>query len=114
MWTMRRLTEKSTWAGQFAVSRERILRNPLEKYQDLSDLFHAPADHPIWTEGWANNEPSNPTLGHALERTWPIIFDCDRPELATLCGDGVPKSGGKGCQCYDRPATFGLLPSGED
>ncbi|CAD6583245.1 MAG: hypothetical protein TREMPRED_003508 [Tremellales sp. Tagirdzhanova-0007] len=53
----------ATWAGQFVVSRKRILDNELQTYQKLLDLFHAPPEHWIWKEGWWNNEPSNPTLG---------------------------------------------------
>ena len=63
-----KLTGQSTWAGQFVVSRKRILDNRLETYQNLLDMFHAPKDHWIWQEGWWNNELSNPTLGKRTQR----------------------------------------------
>ena len=59
------LTIQSTWAGQFVVSRKRILDNPLRNYQNLIDLFNAPEHHWMWKEGWGNNQPSNPTLGRS-------------------------------------------------
>jgi len=54
---------QATWAGQFVVSRKRILANSLVSYTNLMDKFHAPPEHWIWKEGWGNNELSNPTLG---------------------------------------------------
>lgn len=87
----------ATWAGQFVVSRRRILDNKLKAYANLRNIFHAPEGHWIWKEGWGNNEPSNPTLGHALERTWPVIFDCTDIKIAETCHDGH----GSTCQCYD-------------
>jgi hypothetical protein len=83
------LKHQATWAGQFMVSRKRILDNPLKTYTHLSDLFHAPTDHWIWKEGWGNNEPSNPTLGKSafvpsgtIRKTLPNIRSCAREDLA--------------------------------
>ncbi|EIW69005.1 hypothetical protein TREMEDRAFT_73995 [Tremella mesenterica DSM 1558] len=87
----------ATWAGQFVVSRERILSNQLHLYTNLLAKFHAPPEHWIWTEGWHNNEPSNPTLGHALERSWPLIFGCEDAKMAETCGEGH----GPTCTCFD-------------
>ncbi|WRT68769.1 uncharacterized protein IL334_005749 [Kwoniella shivajii] len=87
-----------TWAGQFIVSRQRILENSLKSYVNLRDKFHEPSDHWIWKEGWWNNEPTNPTLGHALERSWPMIFGCTDPSLEKSCEEAVP---GTSCQCLD-------------
>ncbi|KAK4690018.1 hypothetical protein P7C73_g83, partial [Tremellales sp. Uapishka_1] len=87
----------ATWAGQFVVSRKRILDNRLSLYTNLLDKFDAPPDHWIWSEGWHNNVPSNPTLGHALERSWPIIFGCEDASIAATCGEGA----GPTCQCLD-------------
>lgn len=42
---------------------------------------------------------SNPTFGHSLERSWPLVFDCDDPELARKCGNEVWKV--RECQCLD-------------
>lgn len=53
----------ATWAGQFVVSRRRILSNSFESYRNLLGYFEAPRDHWIWREGWGNNKPSDPTLG---------------------------------------------------
>ncbi|ORY31795.1 hypothetical protein BCR39DRAFT_525399 [Naematelia encephala] len=87
----------ATWAGQFVVSRKRILDNKRQTYQNLWNKFHAPTEHWIWKEGWWNNEPSNPTLGHALERSWPVIFACEDASIAETCGEGH----GPTCQCLD-------------
>lgn len=57
------LTRQATWAGQFVVSRERILQNPLSAYVHMWEIFNAPPGHWIWDEGWGNNEPTNPTFG---------------------------------------------------
>jgi len=91
------ITQLATWAGQFVVSRKRILDNDLRLYENLLDKFHVGSDHWIWREGWWNNEPANPTLGHALERTWPVIFDCSDGSVALSCGEGH----GPTCQCLD-------------
>ncbi|WWD15616.1 hypothetical protein CI109_100038 [Kwoniella shandongensis] len=89
----------ATWAGQFVVSRRRILNNQLLSYQNLKAKFHAPPEHWIWKEGWHNNEPSNPTLGHALERTWPVVFGCTDANIEAACGgEGATNV----CQCLDR------------
>lgn len=70
-----------TWAGQFLVSQDRILNNPLGKYVDMLKLVEAPSDDPIHSETpwWfaSKNDPSNPFIGHSLERSWPIIFNCE-------------------------------------
>ncbi|WVF67721.1 hypothetical protein IAT40_002480 [Kwoniella sp. CBS 6097] len=87
----------ATWAGQFMVSRQRILENQQRAYANIKAKFHEPTDHWIWKEGWWNNEPSNPTLGHALERSWPMIFNCTDASMAETCGEGH----GATCQCLD-------------
>jgi hypothetical protein len=60
-----RADDQSTWAGQFVVSRKRILANPLRNYQNLIDIFHAGPEHWIWKENWWNHGPSNPTMGES-------------------------------------------------
>ena len=102
----------ATWAGQFVVSRKRLLDNTYKSYRNLLDIFEASEDHWIWNEGWWNSKPSDPTLGmlrrtplrylahppgHALERSWPIIFDCSDATIAETCGEGS----GPTCQCRD-------------
>ncbi len=57
-----------TWAGQFLVSRKRILQTSVETYANLLEFFDVPKGQSarkdwIWQEGWWNNEPDNPTLG---------------------------------------------------
>ncbi|WWC90332.1 uncharacterized protein L201_005265 [Kwoniella dendrophila CBS 6074] len=88
-----------TWAGQFVVSRQRILENPLRAYENLRNKFHEPKEHWIYKEGWWNNEPSNPTLGHALERSWPMIFNCTDPTKVETCKEEGPTGL---CQCSDK------------
>ncbi|WVQ79558.1 hypothetical protein IAT38_001657 [Cryptococcus sp. DSM 104549] len=82
----------------FIVSKKRILQNDLHVYENLRSLFHAPPEHWIWKEGWGNNQLSNPTLGHALERTWPVIFDCADGTIVETCKE---KESGTNCQCRD-------------
>lgn len=91
------IPQLATWAGQFIVSKKRILENQLRLYENLRSKFHAPPEHWIWKEGWWNNQPSNPTLGHALERSWPVIFDCTNYRKAETCGEGHDST----CQCVD-------------
>ncbi|KAH8090816.1 hypothetical protein HD553DRAFT_354510, partial [Filobasidium floriforme] len=91
-----------TWFGQFVASRQRIHRNPLKAYQNLLDYFDVPVGEGnekewIWDEGWWNNSPDNPTLGHALERSWPAVFGCSDLKLALECKD----ESGSHCMCMD-------------
>lgn len=75
---------QSTWAGQFVVSRKRILDNPLRNYQNLLDIFHAPKDHWIWKESWWNHGPSNPTFGtYPLSRSIVPVAILQPPRLTT-------------------------------
>lgn len=70
--------------GCFLVSRTRIKRNSLKKYQYIKYLMETPADHFInahsdWqkqAENTAFVSYSNPFFGHSLERAWSIIFNC--------------------------------------
>lgn len=73
----------SAWAGQFIVSRQRILANSRSKYETLLNSLQAPMHHWIHEEGAyfeykGSVGPSNPFLGHALERSWPTIFSESR------------------------------------
>ncbi|GAA6035894.1 hypothetical protein JCM8097_005150 [Rhodosporidiobolus ruineniae] len=93
----------STWSAQFFVSRRRILQNSVSKYKRLLELLQAPEEHWIYNEGmnfeWNGPMgPAAPFLGHALERSWPVIFNCTDPKLADRCPDEVYD---KGCQCMD-------------
>ncbi|BGP57506.1 hypothetical protein JCM8202v2_005150 [Rhodotorula sphaerocarpa] len=61
------------WSAQFAVSKQRILANPYERYAHLSGLIEAPEGHWIHND-WGPNDsggPSNPIFGHAVERAGP-------------------------------------------
>lgn len=103
----------ASYAGQFVVSRRRILRNRYEKYLNLRNLLEAPIEHWIHREGgwfkWKGSTdegpaknptgPHNPFLGHALERSWPVIFDCRDPSIAESCTDEIIDQ--KLCQCFD-------------
>ncbi|TIB37932.1 hypothetical protein E3P86_01983 [Wallemia ichthyophaga] len=95
-----------TWAGQFLVSQDRILNNPLGRYVEMLNLIEAPSGDAIHDETpwwFANkNDPSNPFIGHSLERSWPVIFDCNQPSFINehACG-GQHKAGSKHCQCFD-------------
>ncbi|KAI5480322.1 hypothetical protein MNV49_001281 [Pseudohyphozyma bogoriensis] len=41
------VTATATWAGQFVVSRERILENGIHAYEEISKMIEAPDDDPI-------------------------------------------------------------------
>ncbi|ORY69277.1 hypothetical protein BCR35DRAFT_269785 [Leucosporidium creatinivorum] len=94
----------SAWAGQFIVSRNRILANSLSKYETLLNTLQAPMHHWVHDEGayfayHGSVGPSNPFLGHALERSWPTIFNCTDPRIADLCKDDTYDK--ENCQCFD-------------
>ncbi|KAI9624520.1 hypothetical protein KEM48_008846 [Puccinia striiformis f. sp. tritici PST-130] len=91
----------ASYAGQFVVSKKRILSKRYEQYSKMRELLEAPKDHWIHSEGgwlkWkgatdtgpATNPtgPQAPFLGHALERSWPVIFGCTNPDIAASCPD---------------------------
>lgn len=95
------VASQGAWSGQFAVSKCRIIANPYEHYAYLSELLEAPEGH--WVhEGWGPNNsggPSNPIFGHAVERSWPSIFDCAESRIQEECpdGEGSPAKG----HCFD-------------
>lgn len=113
--------KKTAWSGQFVVSKPRILANSYARYSALSSILSAGPSHwihqvhpsspssltysadPRTTQMWGPNDsggPDNPAVGHSLERAWPFIFGCNRPEMAESCTDeGVPTK--EGCQCLD-------------
>ncbi|KAL8286999.1 hypothetical protein RQP46_004005 [Phenoliferia psychrophenolica] len=61
----------------------------------------APDDDPIHQSWGPNNSggQSNPAFGHSVERSWPLIFDCDDPALVRRCDDLSWKV--EDCQCSD-------------
>ncbi|MBW0510066.1 hypothetical protein O181_049781 [Austropuccinia psidii MF-1] len=103
----------ASYAGQFLVSKKRIMKHGYSKYLKLKEILEAPSQHWIHTEGgwlkWkgatdvgpAKNPtgPVAPFLGHALERSWPVIFDCEDPSIAKNCPDEVNDK--ERCQCFD-------------
>ncbi|GAA5953688.1 hypothetical protein JCM3765_006938 [Sporobolomyces pararoseus] len=79
-----------SWSAQFLTSRRRIMANSYASYRELDDMIEAPADHYLHHLWGPDNSggPSNPTFGHSVERSWPIIFDCsDAREIAVECFD---------------------------
>ncbi|GAA5984942.1 hypothetical protein JCM11641_005593 [Rhodosporidiobolus odoratus] len=77
----------STWAGQFAVSRERVMSNGWEVYEKMREWIEAPNDDPLH-HLWNPSGPStqdNPAFGHSLERSWPLVFRCLDPKIAKEC-----------------------------
>ncbi|ORY76583.1 hypothetical protein BCR35DRAFT_353373 [Leucosporidium creatinivorum] len=91
----------SAWSGQFVVNRKRIMANAYERYAALSEMLEAPEGHWIHQLWGANGSggPSNPALGHHVERSWPLIFDCTDPRIADECPDDVHVK--EKCQCID-------------
>ncbi|GAA5987139.1 hypothetical protein JCM5350_003858 [Sporobolomyces pararoseus] len=79
-----------SWSAQFIASRRRIMANDYSSYRELDDMIEAPADHWLHQLWGPDNSggPSNPTFGHSVERSWPIIFDCSDPrQIARECFD---------------------------
>ncbi|KAM0755467.1 hypothetical protein T439DRAFT_283116 [Meredithblackwellia eburnea MCA 4105] len=95
----------TSYAAQFVVSRRRIMANSYQKYKTLQDLLLSPEGHWTYTEGggfyWAGPpSPTNPYLGHAIERSWPFIFNCGDPVMADRCTDSTYDK--EVCQCFDQ------------
>ncbi|SCV69769.1 BQ2448_1163 [Microbotryum intermedium] len=92
---------QSAWSAQFAVSRRRIMANTYTRYAHLSSLMEAPEGHWVHDMWGPDNSggPSNPALGHHLERSWPIVFGCTDPTIADECPDDVHEK--DKCQCLD-------------
>ncbi|BGP20060.1 hypothetical protein JCM10213_003556 [Rhodosporidiobolus nylandii] len=91
----------STWAGQFAVSRERVMANSLAFYEGLRKKIEAPNDDPIHTM-WnpsGDSTQDNPAFGHSIERSWPLIFRCTDTMIAAECRDAEWEP--SKCQCFD-------------
>ncbi|KDE06752.1 hypothetical protein MVLG_02948 [Microbotryum lychnidis-dioicae p1A1 Lamole] len=91
----------SAWSAQFAVSRRRIMANEYARYAHVSSLLEARDGHWIHDLWGANDSggPSNPAIGHHLERSWPIVFGCTDPMIADQCPDDVHQK--DKCQCLD-------------
>ncbi|WAR60630.1 hypothetical protein PtB15_9B569 [Puccinia triticina] len=103
----------ASYAGQFVVSRRRILANSYTQYGQMRALLEAPTGHWIHREGgwlkWKGatdtgpaeppTGPRAPFLGHALERSWPVVFGCSDPAVAEACTDDVNDKAL--CQCSD-------------
>ncbi|GAA5857864.1 hypothetical protein JCM8547_006010 [Rhodosporidiobolus lusitaniae] len=89
------------WSGQFVVSKRRILANPYARYAAVDEIIEAPKGH--WVHDmWGPNEsggPSNPAVGHSIERAWPSIFACWDRRLADECTNDVADK--EKCQCLD-------------
>lgn len=99
----------TAWAAQFIVSRERIVANPKHKYEALRKILEPGDDHwlirtPEAAFSWddAVFDSKAPWAGHALERSWPIIFNCSDAALDAACGEfGADPNL---CQCFDHIA----------
>lgn len=94
----------SAYSAQFVASRARILANSFDKYSNLRALLHAPDEHWIHNEGaqfyyHTFTDRANPALGHALERSWPVIMGCTDAGIAERCGEGTYDK--EVCQCFD-------------
>ncbi|GAA5930894.1 hypothetical protein JCM3775_000745 [Rhodotorula graminis] len=92
----------AAWSAQMAVSKRRILAQPYKRYSAISTLMEAPEGHWIHDQ-WGPNEsggPSNPVLGHSLERAWPVIMGCRDVKLVDQCPDEEFRR--DLCQCLDR------------
>jgi hypothetical protein len=97
-----------SFEGQFVVSRKRILAQDWWVYKNLLDLVAAPLDH--WVHNMHDNvhykDTSNPFFGHALERSWSLMFNCYdswRQGNCIWCDNDMHMEGcgTDACQCLD-------------
>lgn len=108
----------ANYAGQFVVSRQRIMNRGYNKYKYLREMLTAPLGHWIHDDAtwyvqpgsrsvypaeltqcfaslysrWHYNgdqSANNPFLGHALERSWAEIMGCLDGGIADRCKDDV-------------------------
>ncbi|GAA93548.1 uncharacterized protein L969DRAFT_104572 [Mixia osmundae IAM 14324] len=107
----------TAWKAQFIVSRRRIASRPLRHYKQLEELVNAPHSHPFifddppppdWSYWGGPISPSNPLFGHALERSWPAIFNCSDATIASQCND--KSADPELCQCHDRRSITSFAP----
>lgn len=100
--------------GQFAVSRHRVLANPLHVYKYLADMLDAPPSHfvhadveDIWPdlqlrirESSASNNANY--FSFVMERAWTVLFRCRIVPQAYACCSSVGDVCAAGsCQCED-------------
>lgn len=95
-----------SYTGQFVVSDKRIRGTPLHVYQHLKDVLESDLEHWIHEDRHSmKDEPSAPSFGHTIERSWMIMFKCSDPRIADECPKlGFRRSWGDAddkCQCLD-------------
>lgn len=89
------------------MSKRRLIEVPRQVYESLLQMISAPTDD--WAH-WHNldrndlRSESNPLMGHVLERSWNIIFDCIDPLAAQHCEacDRELECLLTACQCSDK------------
>jgi hypothetical protein len=100
--------------GQFAVSRHRVLANPLHTYKYLADMLDAPASHFVHEDvldSWSSLQQSMRDkaasnnanyFSFVMERAWTVLFRCRIPPRAFACcrAPGEQCAAGS-CQCED-------------
>ena len=100
--------------GQFAVSRHRVLANPLHIYKYLADMLDAPPSHfvhadveDIWLElqpRMRDNSASNNAnyFSFVMERAWTVLFRCRiAPQTYACCRTADDVCAAGSCQCED-------------
>ena len=100
--------------GQFAVSRHRVLSNPLHVYKYLADMLDAPASHfvhadveDIWPslqQSMRDKAASNNAnyFSFVMERAWTVLFRCRIAPRAFACCRAPGEACAAGsCQCED-------------
>ena len=90
------------------------------KLEENDPAYESTRKEWIWKEGWCdlmisraiadadqyflayrwNSQPSDPTLGHAVERSWCAMMRCSDLEMALKC-QGENESNPEFCQCLD-------------
>ena len=99
--------------GAFLVSRQRLLDVPNKVYKSLLQVLSAPDDH------WAHRQhgydglknENNPLMGHIMERSWNILFDCIDLKAAQQCWacDEGKECLSMACQCRDDMSAISQL-----
>ncbi|RPA97341.1 TPT-domain-containing protein [Choiromyces venosus 120613-1] len=97
-----------SYGSRFIVSLKRIKGTERHVYQHLKEVLESDEKHWIHQDErqpGMDDDPQSPYFGHALERSWMIIFKCSEVRLVKSC----PKLGTRRkmedwddfCQCLD-------------
>ncbi|EPS35333.1 hypothetical protein H072_11325 [Dactylellina haptotyla CBS 200.50] len=90
-------------SGQMVASRENIRTTKLKTYEKIYDTLRYRIGMDPQPKWLSKEGIENPFLGHGLERSWMVLFDCIKPEIAKTCKLGK-NLGRDSCQCINKKA----------